>query len=121
MKLPNSIGDLPGSALVLQGLADFQAGRRTIPGCLVQVAKGRLTLAGLLLQRSGDILPDPELQLYRLLRAEGGDAYSRYNALIRELVSFEQALDRVIRPLTPPEHRPLWLLLVKRQLGEAGG
>ena len=38
--------------------------------------------------------PEPERQLYRLLREEGGDAYSRYNALIRELVSFEQALDR---------------------------
>jgi hypothetical protein len=37
---------------------------------------------------------EPERQLYRLLREEGGDAYSRYNALIRELVSFEQALDR---------------------------
>lgn len=29
-----------------------------------------------------------------LLRQEGGDTYSRYNALLRELVSFEQALDR---------------------------
>jgi hypothetical protein len=37
---------------------------------------------------------EPELQLYRLLRREGGDAYSRYNALLRELISFEQALDR---------------------------
>ena len=38
--------------------------------------------------------PEPERQLYRLLRQEGGDAYSRYIALIRELVSFEEALDR---------------------------
>ena len=37
---------------------------------------------------------EPELQLYRLLRQAGGDAYSTYNALLRELVSFEQALDR---------------------------
>lgn len=35
-----------------------------------------------------------ELQLYRLLKLEGGDAYSRYNALVRELVSFENALER---------------------------
>jgi hypothetical protein len=27
------------------------------------------------------------------LRGQSGDAYSRYNALIRELVSFEYALD----------------------------
>jgi hypothetical protein len=31
--------------------------------------------------------------LYRLLHQQGGDAYSRYNALLRELISFEHALD----------------------------
>ncbi len=36
---------------------------------------------------------EPELHLYRLLRGQSGDAYSRYNALMRELVSFESALD----------------------------
>jgi hypothetical protein len=36
---------------------------------------------------------DHELQLYDLLKREGSDAYSRYNALLRELVSFENALD----------------------------
>jgi len=35
-----------------------------------------------------------ELQLYDLLKKEGGDPYARYNALLRELVSFENALDR---------------------------
>ena len=39
-------------------------------------------------------LVDAELQLYRLLREEDGDAYSRYNALVRELVSFCQALEQ---------------------------
>ena len=39
-------------------------------------------------------LADAELQLYRLLREEDGDAYSRYNALVRELVSFRQALEQ---------------------------
>ncbi len=32
--------------------------------------------------------------MWSLLRRQGGDAYSRYGALLRELVSFEQALDR---------------------------
>lgn len=96
MKFPNSIEELPGGALVRQGLADFRAGRLTIPGCLVQIARGRLAYAGLLPRGDLNVLADPELHLYRLLRAERGDAYSRYNALIRELVSFEQALDRVI-------------------------
>ena len=36
----------------------------------------------------------PELELYDLLKLEPGDAYSRYNAMVRELVSFENALDR---------------------------
>jgi len=40
------------------------------------------------------LIEEAELVLYRLLRAEGGDSYSRYNSLLRELVSFEQALDR---------------------------
>jgi hypothetical protein len=35
-----------------------------------------------------------ELELYDLLKREGGDAYSRFNALLRELISFENALDR---------------------------
>jgi hypothetical protein len=85
---------LPGEALLREGLADFQSGRRTIPACLVGMARSRLRRAGLLTGVVAKSLPEPERQLYRLLRQEGGDAYSRYNALIRELVSFEQALDR---------------------------
>jgi hypothetical protein len=41
--------------------------------------------------------PEPERQLYRLLRQEGADAYSRYNSLLRELVSFENALDTTLK------------------------
>lgn len=36
---------------------------------------------------------EPERQLYHLLREEGGDAYSRYNALRRELDSFIRAFE----------------------------
>ena len=100
------LAGLPGEALVRQGLADIQTGRHTIPASLVNVARGRLCRAGLLPRSLGDALPDAELQLYRLLRQAGGDAYARYNALLRELISFEQALDRRLRlaaPLCPPE------------------
>lgn len=76
-----------------QGLADFQSGSCTIPACLVGIARSRLTRAGLIEAGSAPAPVEPELQLYRLLRLEGGDAYSRYNALVRELVSFEAALD----------------------------
>ena len=40
-----------------------------------------------------DPLPDPEVRLYRLLAKEHGDAaHSRYNALVRRLVSYQRAL-----------------------------
>ena len=77
-----------------EGLADFRSGRCTIPACLVGMARSRLRRAGLITGVVASSFPEPERQLYRLLRQEGGDAYSRYNALLRELVSFEQALDR---------------------------
>ena len=93
MITPDLMVGLPGEELLREGLADFQSGRCTIPACLVSMARPRLHRAGLI-TGGGDSFPEPERQLYRLLRAEGGDAYSRYNALIRELVSFEQALDR---------------------------
>jgi hypothetical protein len=94
MKRNDLITGLPGEALMREALADFQSGRCTVPACLVGIARARLTRAGLI-QGGGTPAPaEPELQLYRLLRREGGDAYSRYNALVRELVSFEAALDR---------------------------
>ena len=85
--------DLPGEELVRQGLADIVAGRRTPTACLVSIASPRLLRAGVL-PSGAPLIEEAELALYRLLRAEGGDAYSRYNSLLRELVSFEQALDR---------------------------
>ena len=36
-------------------------------------------------------------QQYRRLRAERGDAYARYNSLIRGLTSFQSALIRAVR------------------------
>ena len=91
---PDLILGLPGEALLREGLADFRSGRCTIPACLVGMARTRLCRTGLLTGVVAGAFADPERQLYRLLRLEGGDAYSRYNALTRELVSFEQALDR---------------------------
>lgn len=95
MKMNELMTGLPGERLVRQGLADLQDGKCTAPACLVSIARSRLSDAGLL-DRSTPPAPEPELQLYRLLRREGGDAYSRYNSLLRELVSFEQALDHRI-------------------------
>ncbi len=90
---------LPGEALMREGLTDFQSGRPSIPACLAEIAGPRLRRLGLLPPAQSHSLPEPELRLYRLLRRQGGDAYSRYSALLRELVSFEQALDRRSRAL----------------------
>jgi hypothetical protein len=86
---------LPGEELIREGLMDFADGRHTIPACLVAISQPRLRRAGLLPPTSVIRLPpsDSELQLYRLLRESDPDAYSSYNALVRQLVSFEQSLD----------------------------
>jgi hypothetical protein len=93
------IAGLPGEALVRAGLADCHSGRRTVAACLIGIARSRLIRAGLISAELVAGLREPELQLYRLLRQQGGDAYSRYNSLLRELVSFESALDLRCRQL----------------------
>ena len=82
---------LPGADFVHAGLSDLAAGRHSVAACLVRIARTRLSRAGLTLK--GENHSEPELDLYRLLVAQGGDAYGRYNALLRELISFERALD----------------------------
>jgi hypothetical protein len=85
--------DLPGADRVRSGLADLAAGRETEAALLVSIGAGRLRDAGLDVPPG---FPDPEHRLYRLLSGiHGDDAHSRYNALIRLLVSFERALECV--------------------------
>jgi hypothetical protein len=87
---------LPGEDLIREGVADLKAGRVSVAACLAAMAFPRLQRLGLLRAVPPGLSVDVELQLYRLLRLAGGDAYSRYNALLGRLVSFEQALDRRI-------------------------
>jgi hypothetical protein len=83
---------LPGGERMLRGLEDWRGGRTTIDSCLVAIAFGKFRDAGLV---SGEApFQQAELVLYDLLRKEGGNAYGRYNSLIRELVSFGRALAR---------------------------
>jgi hypothetical protein len=96
------LGGLPGEDLIRQGLADLKAGRRTVAGCLAAMARPRLEQAALFPPQTAVMSAEAELELYRLLRKEPGDAYSRYNALVRELVSFESALDRRLRRTARP-------------------
>jgi hypothetical protein len=83
--------ELPGSDLVAAGLDDLRAGRESVAALLVALGAPRLARLGL------DVPPgprDPERRLYDLLAAEDSDsAHSRYNALVRRLVSFERAAE----------------------------
>ena len=88
---------LPAGDLVSQGLEDLAQGRESIPALLVAIGRPRLRQLGLAV--SDRALPEPEHRLYELLAGSDPDsAHSRYNALIRRLVSFERALACASRP-----------------------
>lgn len=81
---------LPGGDLVAEGLTDLRDGRETIPALLVAIGAPKLRIIGIDLPHFN--LPLPEHRLYDLLAEQDSDAaHSRYNALVRKLVSFERA------------------------------
>ena len=86
---------LPGSDLIRQGLRDLAAGTESIESLLVLVGAPRLRRIGFDVPH--DDSPDfPEDRLYAKLAEKDSDtAHSRYNALIRRLVSFERAAECV--------------------------
>ncbi len=84
---------LPGEELVRKGLADLERGVESEEALLVSIGRPRL-------ERLGYEIPSPiaspEHRLYELLARENSDsAHSRYNALIRRLVSFERAAESI--------------------------
>ena len=84
---------LPSADRILEGLEDDHCGRHSIPACLVRMARPRLIRAGIM-NSSHPHDDGAELDLYQLVSAtEGRQSFSRYNALVRELISFEHALD----------------------------
>lgn len=87
---------LPGEDLIEAGLLDLREHRETIPALLVAIGAPRLRHLGIDVP---DLLPEnPEHSLYNLLAKDEPDsAHSRYNALIRRLVSFERAAECVSR------------------------
>ncbi len=90
--LPDKLrGELPGSDLIRQGLEDLRAGLTTVPALLVSIGAPRLRRIGMVVPHA---LDDPEHRLYELLQREDSrNAHSRYNALVRRLVSFERAAE----------------------------
>jgi hypothetical protein len=84
---------LPGADLVERGLDDLARGAESIEALLVSIGAPRLHGLGITVAAA---LADPERRLYDVLASENPDsAHSRYNALIRRLVSFERALECV--------------------------
>ena len=82
---------LPGADLVREGLADLARGVESVSALLVLIGAPRLRRLGLDVPDAPDF---PEHRLYAKLAEEDSDAaHSRYNALIRRLVSFERAAE----------------------------
>jgi hypothetical protein len=83
---------LPGGDLIQEGLADLARGAETVPALLVSIGAPRLRRIGLPVPEA--VIPQPEHRLYEVLATSDSDsAHSRYNALVRRLVSFERAAE----------------------------
>lgn len=90
--------DLPGYDLVSAGLRDRAAGIESVEALLVEIAAPRLRAVGLPVPEGTAGATAAELRLYEVLGARGeADPYSRYNALLRELVSFGRAAEARVR------------------------
>ena len=83
------VATLPGAHLIEQGLRDLAERRATAEALLVSIGSPRLQMLGWDIPF---VFERPEERLYECLRAQFADgAHSRYNALIRQLVSFQRA------------------------------
>jgi hypothetical protein len=83
----------PGEDLIGKGLADLAKGHASLEALLVSIGAPRLEAAGIPVKAP---LANAEHRLYeRLALEDPGSAHSRYNALVRRLVSFERAVECV--------------------------
>lgn len=83
---------LPGGDLVQEGIADLARGIESIASLLVSIGAYRLRRVGLPIPE--DVIGSPENRLYeKLAESDPDSAHSRYNALVRRLVSFENAAE----------------------------
>ena len=81
--------EFPGAELIAQGIRDLALRAETVESLLVSLSAPRLRALGIAVSLP---LPDAELRLYQLLSNRyGAAAHSRYNALIRRVVSFQRA------------------------------
>lgn len=86
-----NVDSLPGADLVLQGIDDLEHGLETEAAFLVAIGGPRLRRLGFDVP---DHISNPEHRLYAALASVSPDAaHSRYNSLVRRLVSFERAAE----------------------------
>jgi hypothetical protein len=90
--MPEVDTSLPGHDLVAEGLGDLAGGRETQAGLLVTMAAPRLRPLGFEIPEAALNL-EASHRLYALLELEGPGAHSRYNALVRRMVSFARAAE----------------------------
>jgi len=77
--------------LIVMGVEDLLHQRHSIPALLVAIGAPKLRSLGL--EVPENLPSSPEHRLYDLLSDSDPDsAHSKYNALIRRLVSFERAM-----------------------------
>lgn len=83
------MNNLPGQELVYKGIEDLKKGLLTIESLLVLIGSPKLKSLGLSLPEFS--VDQPEHKLYELLSVDSDGAHSKYNSLIRRLVSFERS------------------------------
>ena len=102
--MPTPADTIPGADLVATGLEALRRGELSVEALLVAVGAPRLRSLGLAVGAPANMPRHPELALYQAVgRAHPDDTHSRYNALIRRLVSFEHELER--RKFAPAPER----------------
>jgi len=80
----------PGQDIIDRGMSDLIAGLETVDSLLVLIGAPRLRRLGFDVPLS--TIGSPEHRLYQvLLETDQDAAHSKYNSLIRRLVSFERA------------------------------
>ena len=89
---PVDLSPYPGGEFIREGLNHLAQGIESEAALLVLIGAPRLRQLGLEIHDATD--EPPEHRLYELLsRSDQDSAHSRYNALIRRLVSFERAVE----------------------------
>jgi len=88
------LNNLPAADLIREGLADLAGRRESVASYLVQIGSPKMRRCGIEVPVSDEDALEADHRLYAFLgREHGNDAHRRYNALLRELVSFERALE----------------------------